>query len=359
MQSHEQTFTGKNILITGGLGFIGSNLAIRLAELNPAKIVIVDSLVEGLGGDLQNISEIREMGNVEIFYGKEWDIRNIEKMKPRIKEADFIFNLAGSGKHTGLDEKDLEFDTNVNFISQVLFLEACRQVMIESPEKKLGMVFAGTRDQYGKVPQQDLPVKENYLPKKMTDYQSISKNAIEAHHLVLHNVLKEQGIEGVKISSIRITNTYGPRQSSKASAVIPVFIEKCLAGETIELWGGGCVLRDLNYVDDVVNAFLLVGGSEKTGGEIYNLGCCIGALGMQNAIGGNLVTIKQLAERIVGVVGRGEIKVIPYPGDRKAVEPGHFAADILKISELGWAPKVGLEDGIRKSVGFLLKISGK
>ena len=230
-------FEGKIVLITGGLGFLGSSMALRLSDLNPKKIILVDSLISELGGSLENIKEIKGNKNIECYIGFEGDIKNIQKMKPLIKEADVIFNFAGSIKHTKLDEKDLEFDTDVNFISQVNFLEACRQIMIENPMKKLKILFSGTRDQYGKVPQSELPVKESYQSRNMTDYQSVTKNAAESHHLIINNILRGSGID-VKINSIRMINSYGPRQSGKVGAVIPVFIEKAIKGETIELWGG-------------------------------------------------------------------------------------------------------------------------
>lgn len=353
MEEYEKYFEGKTILITGGLGFIGGNMAIRLIGLNVKKIIIVDSLVQELGGSLENIKEIKDNQNIECYLGLENNIKNIQKMKPLVKESDLIFNFAGSIKHTKLGEKELEFDTNINFVPQIFFLEACRQVMTENPQKKLKIIFSGTRDQYGKVPFSDLPVKENYLPKSLTDYQSITKNAAEAHHILLNNFLRESGVD-VKINSLRLTNTYGPRQSSKAMSVVPVFIDKSIKRETIELWGGGEVLRDLNYVDDVINSFLLLASSEIHG-EIFNLGCCIGKYGMENPIGGNLVTIKELAEKIVKITRRGNIKVISYPEERKVVEPGHFAADITKISQLGWKPEISLEDGLKKTIEWYRK----
>lgn len=350
MQEYEKFFDGKTILITGSLGFLGSNMAIRLPKLNPKKIILIDSLVPGLGGRLDNISEIKNNFNVEIHSGFYGDIKNIEKMKLLVKEADIIFNLAGSIKHTKFGEKDLEFDTEINFISQIKFLEVCRQVMVENPRKKLKIIFSGTRDQYGKVPYSDLPVKEDYYSRNMTDYQSISKNAAEAHHMIINNALREQGID-IKINSLRLVNTYGPRQSGKSGAFIPIFIEKTINGETIELWGGGEVFRDVNYVDDVIDAFLMIANSDSNG-EIFNLGCCIGKFGMENSIGENFITIKQLAEKIIGIVGKGSIKIIPYPHERKVVEPGHFAADISKISQLGWKPKTSLDEGLRKTIEF-------
>ncbi|MBI2044044.1 NAD-dependent epimerase/dehydratase family protein [Candidatus Pacearchaeota archaeon] len=348
-------FSGKTILITGGLGFIGSNLAIKLANLNPKKIIIVDSLVEGLGGNIQNISTIENRNLLEIYTGIEGNIKNIQKMKSIVKSVDITFNLAGSTKHTKLDKKELDFDTEINFMSQVYFLEACRQVMIENPKKKLKIIFAGTRDQYGRVPFNDLPVKEDYRPGNLTDYQSISKNAAESYHMIVDNILREQGID-IQINSIRITNAYGPRQSSKSGGVVPVFIEKATNGDIIELWGAGEALRDFNYVDDVVDAFLLI-SSLDINGEIFNLGCCVGKDGMENPLGNNLVKIKKLAEIIVGITKKGEIKIIPYPIERKAIEPGHFAADISKISKLGWKPKIDLEEGLKRTIDYELSKS--
>ena len=348
METHENFFAGKIIMITGGLGFIGSNLAVRLSKLNPKKIILVDSLVPGLGGSMENIDEIKNNPIVEIYCGLEGDIKNKEKMKPLIFESDIIFNLAGSIKHTKLNEKELEFDTDINFLSQVKFLEYCRQVMIENHEKKLKLVFAGTRDQYGKVPMDKLPVKEDYLPKFLTDYQSISKNAAESYHMVINNVLRDSGID-IKINSIRLINTYGPMQLGNVGAAIPVFVSKAIKNDVIELWGGGEVFRDVNYIDDVIDAFLIVASSDCNG-EIFNLGSCAGKFGMENPIGENFLSIKKIAEKIVKISGKGKIKIIPYPLERKAVEPGHFAADISKIFNLGWFPKISLDDGLKKTV---------
>jgi glucose-1-phosphate thymidylyltransferase len=347
-------FQNKTILITGGLGFIGSNLAHTLVNLNPKKIIIVDSLVPGLGGSLENVKEIQD--KLEIYTDDRGDIKNIQHMKLLIKEADIIFNLAGSSKHTGLDEQELNFDSEINFHAQTKFLEACRQVMIGNPDKNLSIIFAGTRDQYGKVPYKLLPVKENYQSEELTDYQSISKKAIESHHFILQKTLNGKGINGIKIVSVRLTNTYGPRQSTACNAVVPVFVKKALAGETVELWGGGNVLRDFNYIDDVVEALLILVSSEKTAGQAYNLGCCVDSSGeIVTFKGGNLKTIKELAQTVINIAQSGSIKEIPYPENRKNAEPGHFCADISKILTMGWRPKTSLEEGIKKTIDFAKK----
>jgi nucleoside-diphosphate-sugar epimerase len=226
--------------------------------------------------------------------------------------------------------------------------------MIEDKNKSLSIIFTGTRDQYGKVPYNELPIKEDFLPRSFTDYQSVSKSAAEAHHLILYSSLKEHGVKNCKITSARLTNTYGPRQSLSYGAVAPVFINKIIKGETIELWGGGEVLRDFNYIDDVVEALLFLAASDETGGQVYNLGCCIKSNGVIAELpGGNLKTINQLAETIIKIVGKGFIKEIPYPLERKNIEPGHSCSDISKIFKLGWRPKTSLEQGIRNTIEFI------
>ena len=349
-KEYEEVFEGKTILITGGLGFIGSNLAHKLVELNPKKVIIADALVNGLGGSIENIKEIKD--KLEIYAGLEGDIRNIQKIKELVSQADYVFNLAGSIRHTGHNREDLIFDSEINLICQTLFLEACRQCMIENPKKNLSIIYAGARDQYGKVSFMDLPLKEDFVPKTFTDYQSISKGAAEAHHIMLHSSLKEQGIDGIKITSVRITNTYGPRQSLDCGGAVPTFIKKILSGGKIELWGGGEVLRDFNHVDDVVDALILLAASDKTGGQIYNLGCCIGKEGMNTPVGGNLTTIMNLAHLIRDISGLGDVTAIPYPKERASIEPGHCCSDISKIARLGWIPKYSLRKGLEETIRF-------
>ncbi|MFA5020182.1 MAG: aminotransferase class V-fold PLP-dependent enzyme [Candidatus Pacearchaeota archaeon] len=289
---------------------------------------------------------------VVLVLGERGDTRNIQSMKELMKNADIVFNTAGSIIHTGAKKENLEFDSNINFTSHTLFIEACRQVITENPNKKLAVVYIGTRDQYGKVPKLDLPVSENYIPKEFTDYQSISKRAAEEHYMMLHSSLISDKIDRLKVSSVRAINTYGPNQDLNCGAVVPTFIKKSLVGEKIELWGGGNVLRDFNYVDDVVEALLIVAISDKTGGQTYNLGCCIGKEGMETPIGKNLTTIKGLAELIQKIADNGIVEEKPYPSDRAAIEPGHCCSDISKIARIGWLPKTNLETGLKKTIEF-------
>ncbi|MEK6872312.1 MAG: aminotransferase class I/II-fold pyridoxal phosphate-dependent enzyme [Nanoarchaeota archaeon] len=347
-QNYKEFFKDKTILITGGLGFIGLNLALAVEALFPKKIIVVDALIENLGGNQQHIPLLAKKG-IEIVTQ---NISSSAFIKPLIQEADVIFNCAGSTKHTPFNEKDLADDSDVNFNAQTKFLEYCRQVMMENPLKTLKIVFAGTRDQYGKVNKIDLPITEDYRAHAPSDYQSISKSASESHHSMLNHNLRQQNRQ-ICINSVRLTNTFGPYQSTNTGAVIPVFIDKAVKDEKIQLWGGGEIYRDINYVDDVVDAFLRVAAS-NVNGQAFNLGCCLGKAGMKNPLGENFLSIKQLAEKIVTIVGKGAIEIIPYPPERKNVEPGHFCADITKIyTQLDWLPKTSLEQGLEKTILFL------
>ncbi|MBT3404887.1 NAD-dependent epimerase/dehydratase family protein [archaeon] len=341
----EKGFEGKTVLITGGIGFIGSSLAHRLVALKPKKIMIFDSCIPQLGGNKFNIIGIKDQ--VEEYVGEEWDLRNREKIKPLIKEADIIFNLAGSVSHIGSKENPL-FDFELNLRSHLEFLEACKECMQEGKEK-LKIVYSGTRDQYGKIKQEHLPVDEKYLIHEATDPQGINKHATEFFHFWYADHFKFDAV------SLRLTNTYGPRHimSDPGQGVLNWFICKAMDGETLELWGGGEQLRDFNYIDDVVEAMLLVALSEKTKGKAYNLGSFIKKKGLYGHIGNNVISIGDVAKMVVKIADKGGWVDIPYPQDRKTLEPGHFYSDATKIyEEVGWEPKISLEEGIRRTIEF-------
>jgi len=340
----EYFFENKRILITGGLGFIGSNLAHRLAKLNPKSIIILDSQIPGLGANLFNIKGLEK--KVKVLKGKSWDLRNIENMKKILRNTDLIFNLAGSVSHIGSKENPL-FDLEINLKSHLCLLEACKQVIKETG-REIKIVYAGTRDQYGKVKEKDLPVRESQAIEEVTDPQGINKNAAEFYHFWYRH-------SGIKSCSLRLSNIYGERHIMKDSGqgVLNWFIRQALENKNLELWGGGEVLRDFIYADDVSDALLLAMSSEKSDGQAYNIGAYRKKQGLYESLGSNITTIKSAAELVIGIAGSGKIKIINYPEDRKSLEPGHFYSDSSKIyQDLGWEPKTSFQQGLKKTIDF-------
>ncbi len=351
MESYEEKFRDKSVLITGGLGFIGSNLARRLVDLKPRKITIVDPLIKNLGGSLENIAEITD--SLEVY---NWDISNTDPMAHIIKKngVDYIFNLAGSVSH--LDSKNRPTnDLDLNLRGHVSLLEVCREYVKSKKTNRLKVLFSSTRDVYGKVREADLPVKENTRVIEQADPQGIHKHATEFHHRWYGDNF---GFDSV---SLRLTNTYGPRQRIEEPNLgfLGYFIHQALRDETIELWGGGESLRDFNHVDDVVEAMIMAMVSERTNSGVYNLGSYRRGNGKFEDVGGNIKTVGETAKAIVRVAGTGRIKEIPYPEERKSIEPGHTYLDSTKIYEhLGWQPRVGFEEGIRRTIDFYKKEGG-
>jgi len=317
-----KAYEGKRVLITGGLGFIGSNLAHRLAG-HCAELLLVDSLIPEYGGNLFNISGIDGKVRVNIA-----DIRDENGMDYLVRGQDYIFNLAGQVSH--LDSmQDPYTDLEINCRSQLSLLEACRK---NNPGVKI--VFAGSRGQYGKI--RSRPVTESH-PTRPTDVNGINKLAGESYHILYNNVY------GVRACSLRMTNTYGPRHHMRTSrqGVLSWFIRLAMDDRDIPLYGDGSQVRDFNYVDDVVHALLLVMASEETNGEIYNLGS------------GEPKSLREAAELVVEVCGGGRVVLVPFPDAQKKIEIGDYEADFSKIRRaVGWRPATPLRDGIEKTVAF-------
>lgn len=316
------TFEGRTTLVTGGLGFIGSNLAHRLVGLG-AKVTLVDAMIPDCGGNPFNISGIRDRVVVEIA-----DIGDCNRMASLVRGQEYIFNLAGQVSHVD-SMRDPMADLEINAKSHLAFLETCRQ---HNPEAKL--VYAGTRQVYGRPVY--LPVDENH-PLSPTDVNGINKQAAEWYHMVYHTAY------GLRASSLRLTNVYGPSQLMKHSrqGFIPWFIRLALDGEEIQVFGDGRQLRDLTYVDDVVEAFLLAAVSDAAEGQVFNLG------GLQ------AVSLAEMAQRIVAAAGSGSFRLVPFPAERQAIDIGDFYADYSKIKEtLGWEPKVSLEEGLMRTMAY-------
>ncbi|MCC7161048.1 MAG: NAD-dependent epimerase/dehydratase family protein [Anaerolineae bacterium] len=319
------TFSNKNILITGGLGFIGANLAIRLVELG-AQVTLVDSLIPEYGGNLFNVEPVKDRVTINIA-----DVRDEFSMDYLVRGRDFLFNLAGQTSH--LDSmRDPYKDLDINCRAQLSILEACRK---HNPGVKI--VFASTRQIYGKPDY--LPVDEKHLLHP-TDVNGINKMAGEWYHILYNNVY------GIRAVSLRLTNTYGPRMRVKDArqTFLGIWIKRLLDGEPIEIWGDGLQLRDFNYVDDVVDAMLLSAADERANGKIYNLGS------------DETINLKTLAEKIVVLYGQGTYSIIPFPPERQVIDIGDYYSDYSLIrARLGWAPKIKLNEGLRRTLAFYRK----
>jgi len=323
-------YKNKKVLITGGAGFIGSNLAIKLVETG-ALVTVVDALIEGYGGNIFNLKPVAK--KVKWFKGDIREKRIIDKI---IRGKEIIFNLAGTLSHID-SMTDPMTDLSINCQAQLSLLESVRKY---NPSARI--VFAGTRNQYGKA--KYLPVDEEH-PQEPTDINGINNIAAEKYHLLYTRVY------GIKSVSLRMTNTYGPRHQMRHSrqGVLNWFIRQILDGERVILYGEGNQIRDVNYVSDVVEALMTVGASDKGWGEAYNLGGTPVSL---------IDFVKKTAE-IVKTINSNfslDLTVKPFPKDRKKIEIGDYIASWKKINKIyGWKPKVDLTQGLRKTIEYYLK----
>ena len=312
---------GKRVLITGGLGFIGSNLAARLVALG-AEVILVDSLVPEYGGNLFNIAGLD--GKVRVNFS---DVRDEYSLHFLLQGQDYLFNLAGQTSH--MDSMQNPYtDLEINCRAQLSILEACRKY---NPGIKV--VFASTRQIYGKPDY--LPVDEKHLLRPV-DVNGINKMAGEWYHILYNNVY------GIRACALRLTNTYGPRMRVKDArqTFLGIWLRLLVQGKPFEVWGGE-QLRDFTYADDAVDAFLLAATSEAANGRIFNLG------------GEPVVSLKELARILVEANGGGEFALREFPADRKAIDVGDYYADFGSIrATVGWEPKMSLPEGLRRSLAF-------
>jgi len=315
-------FAGADVLVTGGLGFIGSALARQLVGIG-AKVTLVDSLIPEYGGNLFNIQDIRDRVTVDLT-----DVRDVAAMSSLIKERRFLFNLAGQTSH--LDSMtDPVTDLNINAAAQLHILEACR---LHNPDLKI--VFASTRQVYGRP--EYLPVDEKH-PVNPIDVNGINKLAGEWYHLLYNDVYR------IRACALRLTNTYGPgmRVKDARQTFLGIWIRRLIEQKPIRIFGSGEQRRDFNFVTDVVDALLLAAASDDANGKVFNLGHH------------EQISLKQLAALLVKLNGNGNFELVPFPDDRQAIDIGDYYADFRKIDKsLGWTPKVVLEEGLKQTLEY-------
>jgi len=317
----EETFTGKKTLVTGGAGFIGSNLAAQLIELG-ASVTVVDNLDPETGANLFNLANIREQ--IEWI---EADIQDEKAMRTALIGQDYLFDLAGLSSHVGSTQAPLR-DLEANTFSHLKLLEYCRRI-----NPYVHIVYAGTRQVYGRV--QRLPANEEQLPSPV-DQNGVSKLAAEHYHLLYHNLY------GLWTSSLRMTNVYGPHMRIKDDHknFLGWWIRLLLEGKNLPIYGDGLQTRDLNYVDDVITALLYAVTNPIAQGQLYNLGA-------------EPVSLLELARLLIDLNGSGNFELVPFPENRLRIEIGHYAGDYTKIrTQLGWEPAVALTDGLQKTLAF-------
>jgi UDP-glucose 4-epimerase len=315
-------YSGRRVMVTGGLGFIGSNLVRRLADAG-ADILIVDSLHPDYGGNRFNLAGIEDRVRVNVS-----DVRDQTSMDVLVQDREVIFNLAGQVSHID-SMRDPYTDLDINCRAQLSMLEACRKY---SPQVRV--IYAGTRQVYGRPDR--LPVDESHLVRP-ADINGVNKAAGEYYHLLYNNVF------GVRACSLRLTNVYGPRQLIRHNrqGFIGWFIRLAIEGATIQVFGDGSQLRDFVYVDDAATAFLQAGATDACDGGVFNVG------------GNEPISHRDLVTLLIDVAGSGAVRYVDWPPEKKRIDIGSFYSDSTKFrGAVGWTPHVGLRDGLARTIAF-------
>lgn len=316
------SFKNKKVMVTGGLGFAGSNLAIRLVELG-ADVLVVDNMLPRQGGNLFNIEPVKDRIKVNIS-----DIRNETSMNHLIRGMEYVFHMAGQVNHVESVKNPLK-DLSINVEGTLVIMEALR---MHNPEARV--IFTGTRGEYGSSLK--LPVAENHAINPIGIY-AITNFAAERIVLTYHN------LHHIRSVCLRITNTYGPRHQMVHDeyGVFNWFIKKAMDNEVIPLFGDGRILRDYLYIDDLTESLIKVALNDSAYGEVYNIGS------------GIPLSFVNLAKKIIEIAGSGKVEYTDFTTERKALEPGDYYADITKIRDMtGWQPEVSLEEGIKRTIDY-------
>ncbi len=315
------TFNNVRVLITGGLGFIGSNLAISLVNKG-AKVTIIDNLMPKYGGNIFNVHGFEDKLNIHIL-----DVRDTPSIKEHVKNQDILFNLAGQTSHMD-SMQDPYTDLDINCKAQLSILEACKAV-----NPSIRIIFAGTRQIYGKP--HYLPVDEKH-PIQPVDINGIHKIAGEWYHTLYHTVYD------LKTCSIRLTNTIGPRMRicDARQTFLGIWIKNILCNEPVEVWGGD-QLRDFTYIDDCIEALMLAAQNTNAFGKIFNIG------------GIPPISLKDLAKTLIKVATTGTYIIKDYPSDRKKIDIGNYYADDGHLrTVLGWKPQTDLNMALKNTIMY-------
>jgi len=318
----KESFKDREVLVTGGLGFIGSNLSIELVRLG-ARVTIVDNMLPRQGGNPFNIRDIEDKVRVNFS-----DVRNELSMNHLVKGKHYIFHLAGQVNHVDSMRNPVQ-DLDINCRGTLVLLEALRQ-----HNRSAKVIFAGTRGEYGSSVK--LPVDEDH-PTNPKGIYAVTNLTAEKMVFVYDDIY---GIKGV---CLRITNTYGPRHQMAHDeyGVFNWFIRKAIDNENIPVFGDGHILRDFLYVDDLVECMLLAALKERAYGKVFNVGT------------GVPISFNELAKKIIRVAGSGRVKFTEFTKERKEVEPGDYYADITRIKKtVNWEPGISLEEGIKRTIDY-------
>ncbi|MBU1632527.1 MAG: SDR family NAD(P)-dependent oxidoreductase [Nanoarchaeota archaeon] len=312
----------EEVLILGGMGAIGSCIAHTAVDLG-ANVTIFDNLTENTGANFANIKEIKD--KVKFIKG---DIRDFNSLKEVVKNKQIIYNCAGQVSHT-ISMQDPFLDIDINCRGQLNVLESCRRY-----NDSVKIIHTGSRSQFGapKV----IPLTEECLDYP-TDIFSANKLANEFYHKIYYQNY------GLKTTSLRLTNTFGPRAQTNNPGynVVNWLIARAVLKEDLPIFEPGTQLRDINYVQDVVDAMILTSQSNRSDGEVFLVGSNKG------------ISLLDLAKSIVAIAGTGNVKLVPWSAERKKIEVGDILIDYSKINKiLGWYPKTSVEDGIRKTISF-------
>jgi UDP-glucose 4-epimerase len=321
-QSYREFYKGRRVMITGGLGFIGSNLARQLVDLG-ADVLLVDSLLPDYGGNLFNIVDIADRVRVNIA-----DVRMQSTIGVLARGQNVIFNLAGQVSHID-SMRDPYTDLEINCRAQLSILEACR-----ANNPGVRVVYAGTRQIYGRP--EYLPVDERHLVRP-ADINGVNKAAGEYYHLLYNNVF------GVPACSLRLTNVYGPRQLIRHNrqGFIGWFIRLAIENREIQIFGDGSQMRDFVYVDDAADAFLRAGASDACDGDVFNVG------------GAEPMSHRDLVALLIDTAGSGRVRYVDWPPEKKRIDIGSFYSDSTKFQKrVGWTPRVDLREGLTRTLAY-------